>query len=460
MKWGAALALAASTIGAPLIAQTDRRIEQVETNLGTAVEIAGRPSPKVTLANKMRDLHVPGVSIAVIQGGRIAWAKGYGKTSGNGGGVTTHSCFQAGSISKSIAALAALRLAAEGKLVLDRPVNDFLKSWKLPDGEAGKAESVTLRGLLSHTAGLNVHGFPGYPAKVATPSVVEILDGRPPTNTPPIRITYPPNTAWNYSGGGYLLAQQLIEDVTGQSFTTVAKDAILVPAEMQNSSFDQKPACEHALGHDNVGVTTPGGYHVYPEMAAAGLWTTAPDLARAMLSMPADMIDIVLTPIKPGHSVGFDTGGAGVARWISKGGDTEGFAAFLVFYPLKGEGAVVMTNGAQGTALAGDVIRSVASAYGWPDFGPHVRNATAVPSTLLALLPGTYRYRGSNSFTIARSGDDLVISSPGETPETLYADPSGEFFTLTQDVAFLFEPGADTGHIAIGDTKIAFSKEK
>jgi len=458
MKRSAALALVASMIAVPLEAQTDRRIEDVETKLGTAVEIVGQPSPKARLTDKMREMHVPGVSIAVIQGGRIAWAKGYGKTAGNGGPVTAHTCFQAGSISKSVTALGALRLVAEGKVSLDRPVNDYLKSWKLPDSEAGKAESVTLRGLLSHTAGLNVHGFPGYAKGMAVPSVLEILDGRAPANTPPIRIVHQPGAAWNYSGGGYVVAQQLIQDVTGRPFAAVGKDTILAPAGMHESSFDQQPTCDHALGHNGEGVTVPGGYHVYPEMAAAGLWTTASDLARAMLSL-AKRPDTVLTPIKLGHSVGFDTGGTGEARWISKGGDTEGFAAFLVFYPLKGEGAVVMTNGAQGATLARDVIRGVASAYGWPDFGPRIRNATAVSPTLLGRLPGTYHYRETNSFTITRSGDHLVISSPGETPETLHADPSGEFFTLSQDVAFLFEPDAVTGHIAIGDTKIPFSKE-
>jgi CubicO group peptidase (beta-lactamase class C family) len=464
-----ALAFAAAQ---PAWAQTeDPRIRTAETRLGPAVEIAGRPSPARTLAEAMAAMHVPGVSIAVIENKRIAWAKGYGVADAGGAAITTDTRFQAGSISKPIAALAILRLVAEGKLSLDTPVNRWLEGWKLPDGAAGSASGVTLRRLLSHTAGTSVRGFPGYAIGGPVPLLSDVLDGRAPANTDPVRIVAAPGAAWRYSGGGYAVAQKVVEDVTGQRFATWAAGGLLVPAGMTASSFDPPGVTLHALGHGADGATVPGGYHLYPEMAAAGLWSTPSDLARALLALgaaidgrpgtilPAAIARIVLEPVKPGHSVGFDTGGTPDARWIAKGGDTEGFAAYLVYYPARGQGAVVMTNGAEGATLARDVIRSLAGAYGWPDFRARVRQAAAISPALRESLPGTYVYRKADSFTITRTGEGLSIASPGEASEALYRDPSGEWFTQSQDVAFVFDPDAAGGHIQSGDTAIPFRKK-
>jgi CubicO group peptidase (beta-lactamase class C family) len=449
----------------------DPLAKAVEQHLGTAVEISGQPAEARSLADAMAKTNVPGLSVAVIRGGKIVWTKGYGVVDQGGAAVDFDTRFQAGSISKSIAALAILKLAAAGQVSLDTPVNDYLTHWKLPDGEAGKAQDVTLRRLLSHTGGTNVHAFPGYARGGPVPSLTDVLDGKPPANTPAVRITNAPGQAWHYSGGGYAIAQQLVADVTKRDFADWVRDGWLRAAGMTASDF-AAPRDEGgiALGHGADGAVVAGGYHLYPATAAAGLWTTPADLARAMTALtrslkgeagaplPAAMARVTFDPVVPGHSVGFDTGGTD-ARWISKGGDTEGFAAYLAYYPERGDGAVVMTNGAQGSALARDVVRAVATAEGWPDFGPHIREAAPPTPALLAALPGTYLYRGANEFTIERSGDTLTIASPGETPERLYRDPSGAFFTLSQDVDFLFDDGAAAGRIKMGDTLIEFRKK-
>lgn len=447
----------------------DPRVRMVETRLGTAVEIAGLRAPSRTLAEAMAATHVPGVSVAVIEGGRIAWAKGYGVADAKGARVTPATRFQGGSISKSIAALAILRLAAAGKVSLDEPVNSYLRNWKLPDGN-GAASAVTLRRLLSHTAGTSVRGFPGYAIDAVAPSLEEILEGRAPANTDPVRITLVPGETWRYSGGGYVIAQQVAEDVTGIGFAEWATQAWLAPAGMGASTFKSPQGAPLAFGHGADGAAVPGGFRRYPEQAAAGLWATPSDLARAMLALgaaiagrkdailPNQIAKIVLDPVKPGHSVGFDTGGTAAARWIAKGGDTEGFAAYLVYYPSRGEGAVVMTNGAQGSSVARDVVRSIASAYEWPDFRPRIRKAEPVPPALLESLTGTYSYREKDAFTIARTPAGLSIASSGETPQTLYLDSSGEWFALSQDVAYIFDAGASTGRIQVGDTAIPFRR--
>lgn len=444
----------------------------IEKRLGPAVEIAGQPAPTRTLVDAMAGMRVPGVSVALLRGGRLAWARGYGQEDVAGGPITTETLFQAGSISKPIAALSILELASSGKVSLDAPVNDYLKSWKLPDSDVGKARDVTLRRLLAHTGGTNVHGFPGYERGTPVPTLRAILDGATPANTDAVRITSQPGVAWNYSGGGYVVAQLVVAEVTGRSFEEWTTTHWLKPAGMANSRFDAGQGSRLASGHGVDGKRVPGGHHVYPEAAAAGLWTTPTDLAHALIAMrrsikgergallPEATARTVMTPVLPGHAVGFDVGGGESARWIAKGGDTEGFASYLVFYPERGDGAVVMTNGAQGATLARDVMRAIAVEENWPDFGPRTRHATTVPESLLEVLPGTYTYRDTHHFSIERKGDVLTIASPGEQPETLYRDRSGEFFTLSQDVAFVFDESASTGHIQAGANTIAFRKER
>jgi CubicO group peptidase (beta-lactamase class C family) len=187
----------------------------VEQGLVPAVVLAGKPVPRRTIADEMSRLHVPGVSVAVLHAGKIVWSKGYGVTRADGAPVTPDTPFQAGSISKPVAALAALRLVQQHRLVLDGDVNSQLRGWRLP-APAGTHD--TLRELLSHTAGTTVHGFPGYAAGAAVPNVDDILAGRVPANTKAVVVDTTPGTAWRYSGGGYTVIQKLIGDAAGHPF--------------------------------------------------------------------------------------------------------------------------------------------------------------------------------------------------------------------------------------------------
>jgi CubicO group peptidase (beta-lactamase class C family) len=229
--------------------------------------------------------HIPGLSIAIIQDGKIIRAKGYGVAERIGASpVTASTLFQAGSISKSVAALGALRLVEEGKLALDEDVNARLGTWKVPENAFTEKKKVTLRGILSHTVGLTVHGFPGYAVDGPVPTLVQVLDGAKPTNTAPIRVDILPGSKWRYSGGGYTVMQQVIIDVTGKPFPQFMHEAILAPLGMNESTYEQPLPSEKAkftaTGHARDRSPVKGRGHIYPEMAAAGLWTTASDLAR------------------------------------------------------------------------------------------------------------------------------------------------------------------------------------
>ncbi len=208
--------LAGQAFAAGSRAETAKHIQQFEQGLAPPVLVKGETPKLVPLASRMGELHVPGVSIAVIHQGRIEWANGYGVTQLDGPRVTENTLFQAASISKAVFALAVMRQVEAGKLNLDANVNDYLKSWKLPDNAFTAEQKVTLRRVLSHTAGLTVHGFPGYEAGAKLPTTIQILDGASPANNPEIRVDTIPGSLYRYSGGGYTLAQLLMRDVTGQ----------------------------------------------------------------------------------------------------------------------------------------------------------------------------------------------------------------------------------------------------
>jgi CubicO group peptidase (beta-lactamase class C family) len=464
----AIIALAMLGIGASA-PPPDPKIDQLERDIVPAVLLKGAPIPHRSLADAMIKAHVPGLGIAFIHGGHIAWTRSYGIACDDGAAVTGRTRFQAGSISKSIATLGAMRLVGEKRVALDTDINRYLKAWKVPASDLAAGSPVTLRGLLSHTAGINGRAYPGYARSGPVPTLLQVLDGAPPANTAPVRVVLKPGAQWSYSGGGYTIVQAMIGDVTGQPYANWMQTAVLAPLAMHDSGYDD-PAPPHACGHGNDGVQVPGGYHLYPAQAAAGLWTTPSDLARALIDVQRSLggakgallssaiATTMLETVKPGHSIGFDVGGDSSARWFRKAGDTEGFAALVVAY-RDGDGVVVMTNGSGGSALAEDVVRSVARTYGWRDFRPRVREAIALSESALAAYPGTFIYEQKARFDIVRKGSTLEIASPGETPETLYAASATEFFTLSQDVSFVFD-GPDSGHIRLGSNVIPFRRER
>jgi CubicO group peptidase (beta-lactamase class C family) len=241
----------------------------------------GEPTVTTKLADRMAALHVPGVSIAVIHYGKIEWARGFGVTRLGGPAVTPDTLFQAASISKPVTAMAVLHLVESGKLNLDADVNQYLKTWKVPANTFTEKTKVTLRELLSHTAGMTVHGFPGYASGSPLPTLVQVLNGEKPANTPAIIVDATPGTNWRYSGGGFVVTQLLLQDVTGQPFPKLLHDTVLAPVGMTRSTYEQplpqNRMAEAAMAYRRDGEPVPGGPHVYPEMAPAGLWTTPSD---------------------------------------------------------------------------------------------------------------------------------------------------------------------------------------
>jgi CubicO group peptidase (beta-lactamase class C family) len=438
-------------------AALEARIAHVESGLLPRYIITGRPLPAGSLVQRMADFKTPGVSVAVINNGAIEWAKGYGVLeTGTSTPVTPQTLFQAASISKPVAALAALRLVEEGKLALDEDVNAKLKSWKVPENDFTKTEKVTLRRLLSHSAGLTVHGFRGYAAGEPVPTTVQVLDGAKPANSAAVRVDVVPGQIWRYSGGGYTVAQLLMTEVTGRAFPDLMADLVLKPLGMADSTYEQPlPEARRDLaasGHTSDGKLLPGRYHTYPEMAAAGLWTTPTDLAKFLLEiekarrgesavLSKGLALEMTSPQKPGYGLGLSLDGKDNASF-GHGGSNEGFKCQMTAFFEGGRGAVVMTNGDLGGFVAAEILRAIAREYGWPSFKPIEKKLAAVDPKALAALEGRYEIQPDHVLEVKLENGTLFVID-GQDKVELLPESETRFVENSEGHTLVFVKGPD-----------------
>jgi CubicO group peptidase (beta-lactamase class C family) len=473
----AVLPLAALLACTTVYADDGDDIRHIEQGLRPAIALQGKPVPTATLADEMQRLHVPGVSIAVIRKGKIAWTKGYGVAAKDGQPVTPDTLFQAASISKPLTSLAALRMVEANKLALDADINTALSSWKLPPGPKGA--HATLRQLLSHTAGTSVSGFPGYAHGAAVPSLVQVLDGAPPANTKPVRIENQPGKAWNYSGGGYTVVQQALIDRAGKPFADLLAETVLAPLGMKDSRFAQPlPAdllARAAMPHDGKGEPYKGGPYTYPELAAAGLWTTPSDLARFAIGVQRNadtnghpllspaMARTMLTPVKNGYALGLEIEGKDASLSFGHGGSNMGFQNSLLAYFGKGDGIVVMTNGDAGAELAQSILRAAAFEYRWPSNQTTMRKAVELPPAKRKALAGIYEIKGMGTFEIAERDGKLVLGIREGVIDPLYAAPGSPtvLFVLSRELELhMTKDGSPSGRLHSGSFDIPFKRIK
>jgi CubicO group peptidase (beta-lactamase class C family) len=370
------LGLSAHADGPDEVARQIARVESANARGGQGLDA-------LTLPQVMAQLHVPGASIAVINNFEIQWAKGYGVAdAATGRAVTVSTRFQAASISKPVTAMAVMRLVQEGKLALDGDVNTLLKSWRIPKSAAHGDAPVTPRSLLSHTSGaIDGFGFPGYAPQAPLPNVVQILEGAAPANTGPVLFARPPYQEYQYSGGGIQIMQLALTDHANQPFARLMQHIVLQPLQMAGSSFE--PAAldddRFSYAHNAEGKRMEAPWHIYPEQAAAGLWTVPSDLARFIIEIqravrgPSGKVLAqaaareMVSPVGTGpFSVGLRLINKGEGWYFFHGGSNWGFESRIIGHVRKGYGLVVMTNAQDsGVKLLEEIQARVAAAYQW-----------------------------------------------------------------------------------------------
>ncbi len=444
-------------------------IETIENNLLPGLLIEGEEVEGMNIQKRMEHYQVPGVSIAFLNEGKIAWAKGYGYTSSDSSRlVDKNTLFQAASISKPVAALAALALVEEGKIGLDEDVNHYLEGWQVEENNFTLEEKVTLRRILSHTAGLTVHGFGGYASDEDVPDIIQVLNGVEPANSGRIYPDTTPGVQYRYSGGGYTIMQLMLKDVTGKNFPELMEESVLSKIGMEQSTYEQ-PLPEAyqenaAFGHRADGRMVEGKWHTYPEMAAAGLWTTPSDLLKyamevqksyvgeSNLILSQEMTKEMLTPQMNGHALGPGTRGSGKHIAFGHGGANEGFRCNLQAFTRLDQGVVIMTNGDRGGELMNEILRSFSKVYEWDIYKPSMKSIASLSEEELNRLAGQYTssYQGNEYIFQIRVLENHLegIQLWDKLSFEFYPESATRFFNKDDGTGFEFsedENGVVTG---------------
>ena len=448
---------------------TEQRIQSVITSLLPKTPLEGQFDSPRTLHEQLTHYHTPGVSIAVVNDFDIEWAKGFGVCeAGTTHEVKPDTLFQAGSISKPVFALAVMRLVQEGRLDLDRDVNTYLTSWRVPANRDWQP-CVTLRNLLSHTAGMTGQGYLGYDSSALLPTTLQILNGDFPANSEKIQVNIIPGLHYRYSGGGMIVAQQVLVDQLEKPFPDIMHELIFQPLRMTHSTYHQPLRPDWielaATAHPINGTPLGGKHMIYPELAAAGLWTTVTDLAKlgvALINVLQDRqqniwrketIQEMLRPqIEQSEGpnglfvgLGFAGQGEGHGSYFTHSGTNVGFVSEMRFYPSTGQGAVVMLNSNEGDPLREEIMDAIGKIYGWPNMLPPEKEV--VTSFETDRYSGQYVSKSGLHFYISSQNGNVFLRLDQQMPLQLFPTSELDFFSKVSNTSVTFEED-DLGNIS------------
>ena len=449
----AILVIAVATVSAQTKHHLKNSIAEVESSLIPTVRFEGEPPWDIR--SRMEFYHVPGLSIAVIKDQKVLWSKAYGfadlesKTP-----VTSSTLFQLASMSKPVSAYAALKEVELGKLNPNADVNVYLKSWRISDNDLTKAKNVTLKNILSHTAGFTVIGFPGYKVIDPIPTAVEVLSGVKPANTPMVYVDKLPGSNFRYSGGGYTVLQQMLVDIEGKDYGSIMEEKVLSPLGMKNSTFAQPlPESKRqfaATAYTMDGKKVVGRYHVYPEQAAAGLWSTAEDYARfvidiqrtlngkSSLVISKKMAEEFTSPyIEPIVGLGVFLEDYNGSSYFCHGGWNEGFSSYFVGSKTSGDGVVILTNTNQPEFIS-ELVRAVALTYQWPNYLAPVNKILPLRNQDLQVYGGRYRVDKYGFIKVYKENGKLMSVQNLDKPVELVKVAADTFAMRDRNVMVVF----------------------
>lgn len=444
------------------------KIGKVENNLTETRELIFEDSIVSTynIIDRMKFYKIPSISLAVINNGKIEWTKTYGYADIETKRLASKTTlYQVASISKSVNGLGIIKLVQSGKLSLTADIRTYLKTWTFPDNEFSKGKLITLKNLLSHTAGLSVHGFIGYAFNDSIPTINQILNGERPANNEQIKPIYPVNKHFEYSGGGYTVIRKILDDNISSDYDSLMTAVVLKPLKMTNSTFSQPLSRQYknyAYGSDKEMQMLKGKYYVYPEQAAGGLWSTATDIAKFVLSIQNDLkggpnsliskglTEEMLTPVLNNYALGFGIVEKGGEKYFWHEGESFGYNAMYYGSFTTGKGVVILTNAYpdNGQPFIQEVLNSVATAYNWKDFYTPIKKKLAfVPDTLLAKYIGDYYSENPPmKITISKNGNQLELTA--RRPEKMYATQVDTFFLASSpNDSCVFSSSKNDGNI-------------
>lgn len=442
-------------------AQTvEQEISEIENNLVQTIQIKGDPVEKLTIVDQMQAYNVPGLSIAVIKDGKVRWAKGYGiKDADKGNPVDENTLFQAASISKPITALAILKLAQDQMLDLDANVNLYLKDWQLEENEFTTTAKVTLRRIITHTAGLNGHGFDGYRQAEEIPTTIQILNGE--ASSRRLAVENTPGEAWRYSGLGYVILQKVVEDVTGIPFVDFMRTEVLAPLGMHQSTYAHQIHTDWDLNissaHDLEGAVIEGRWHNYPEMGPGGLWTTPSDFAQYCISiqnilsgksssfLTQETVESIFTKTHHDWGLGVLIEGEDETLRFTHDGHNMGYITEFFAFANKGEGIIILTNGAYGRSLIQEILRSASNYYDWNTHNPRIISQLKISPKELQKFVGEYRWLERPNYiaeVILEEGQLRFIAS-GFPNDNLTPFGELDFIDVVTEVELQFQASAE-----------------
>lgn len=476
-RTAALLALATALAPPTLAGDAAERRAAVLRSLAPSTQVEG---VAWTLAERMERHRVPGIAIAVIREFQVDWVEGFGvRDAATGAPAAKDTLFQAGSISKPVAAIGALALVAAGKLELDADFAPHAGARDIFLPGVTRKTPLSLAHLLSHTGGVTVHGFLGYHRFGAVPTLEQVIDGVPPANSPPLQIDKEPGGAFRYAGGGTTLMQRAMIEVSGKPFAPLLEELVFAKVGVRDATYEQ-PLPEdrfpnHCAGHLADGVPTAGRYHVHPELAAAGLWISAEALAKVVIEVqlalreptgrviPQALARRMATPVGAGPTaLGTFVETRGGSTWFQHGGANVGFRNQFYGNRDDGSGFVVLTNSDNGQALIGEVQAAIARVYGWQGFEPTVVPELPRDEAELAAAPGRYELGPDRVMVVARDGDHLVAQVAPDVPERLYRVGERAWFGMDRGARIEFdepgEEGYEDAYLVLGPTRTYASR--